>query len=91
MTPNIMKANKDTTKFTPEAPDSVKAQAHDAPGQTSAMDGDHTGKTLDNAATNTAVASDITESLHETAKQGVSFYLPFSSPYFPFCQIWSLL
>ena len=63
-----MKSNKDTAKFT----DTPTAEDLQRSGNASGMDGDHTAKTMDAGATNAAAATDMTEGLHETAKQGVS-------------------
>ena len=78
MTPNIAKGFKDTGKFAPEAPDHVKAQANDLPGNqgstpgNNTTDGDHAAKAFDSAATSAAQGgSDLTEGLHETSKMGV--------------------
>jgi hypothetical protein len=84
MTPNIGKGFKDTAKFQPDVPDSVKAQANDAPSDTSThfgkTDGDHAAKSMDSVATATAGAgTDLSDGLHETAKSGVSLPIHFST------------
>ena len=68
MTPNIAKSHKDTAKFadTPTAEDLQRS------GNAPSMDGDHSAKTMDAGATSAAAGTDMTEGLHETAKQGVS-------------------
>lgn len=68
MTPNIAKSHKDTAKFadTPTAEDLQRS------GNAPKMDGDHSAKTMDAGAMSAAAGTDMTEGLHETAKQGVS-------------------